>query len=128
MEPTLDQVREELAAIHEEMLVLPSDAFARRAELRSRQNDLRRLSHEMAEGTTLHDPEVLKAAFNRLQTLREHVLSQHVSPQATAVGVGGASTDFYAMVNNAIDAGGGLKDIEAQLEAALSQLRSSRSE
>lgn len=126
MEPTLDQVRLELADIHEELLGLPKDAFARRAELRSRQTELRRLSHELAEGLTVYDPKILKSAFERLQQLREDLLAQHIQPQSTDMGLGGAHPDFAALANRAIDQGAGLDEIEAQLEAALAQIRASR--
>ena len=126
MEPTLDQVREELASIHEELLVLPADAFDRRAQLKSRQNELRQLSHELADGATVSDPAVLKAAFARLQQLRDQVVASYVTPQATAVGFGGAETDFTNDVNRAIDAGEGLDEIEARLESALKAIRAAK--
>ncbi len=126
MEPTLDQVREELAGIHDELIELPTDAFGRRAELKSRQNELRQLSHQLAEGTGMRDPAVLKAAFNRLHQLRDQVLATHLKPQATATGFAGVGTDFNLLVNRAIDEGAGLKEIESQLEETLKQLRSSQ--
>ena len=50
MEPTLDEVRSELAEIYEELLTLPADDFKRRAELKERQNELRQLSRDLIEG------------------------------------------------------------------------------
>ncbi|MCH8982483.1 MAG: hypothetical protein IH943_00100 [Acidobacteria bacterium] len=126
MEPTLDQVREELAGIHDELIEIPKDAFGRRAELKSRQNELRQLSHHLAEGTGMRDPAVLRAAFDRLQQLRDQVLATHLKPQATATGFAGVETDFTLLVNRAIDEGAGLKEIESQLEETLKQLRSSQ--
>lgn len=49
MEPTLDQVRQELAEIHEQLLSeqllsLQADAFSRRSDLKEPQNELRQPS------------------------------------------------------------------------------------
>lgn len=126
MEPTLDEVREELAQIHSELLDLPGNAYARRAELRSRQNTLRGLSAELADGRHLHDPSVLKGAFERLSQVRDQLLSRHLAHESTAVGFAGVQTDFTSAVNRAIDEGAGLDEIEARLEEILVQLRSGR--
>lgn len=126
MEPTLDEVRQELAEIHEELLRIPRDAFDRRAELRAKQTELRRKSAELAEGMTIYDPKTLIAAFERLQTLREELQAQYVSPQSTDMGLGGSHTDFAAAANKALSDGVGLDEIEARLEEALAQVRASR--
>ena len=49
MEPTFDQVRQELTEIPEELLGLSADAFERRVELKDRQNELRRLGIDEVE-------------------------------------------------------------------------------
>jgi hypothetical protein len=51
MEPTLDQVRQGLADIHDEPLALPTDALDRRSRLKDRQQEqLRKLSHTTVWG------------------------------------------------------------------------------
>lgn len=49
MEPTFDQVRQELTEIPEELLGLSADAFERRVELKDRQNELRQLGIDEVE-------------------------------------------------------------------------------
>jgi hypothetical protein len=117
MEPTLDEVREELAGIHDQLLALPRDDFAGRAELAVRRDELRRLSHELADGHQVSDPETLKAAFIRLQHVRDKLIEQHVSGD---VGMDGA---FMTAINQAIDAGTGLDEVEARIQEVLRQIR-----
>ncbi len=124
-QPTLRQVREELAAIHDELLALPVDDFDRRAQIQSRQHELRALSAELVSQYETEDAETLKEAFDRLQKLRDAVVASHLSPQATAVGFGGVETDFNTIVNEAIDKGADRAEIESQLEDILRRLRSS---
>ena len=123
MEPTLDEVRQELADIHEQLLDLPKDDFEGRAELRSRQHELRQKSHELADGLTTNDAATLKAAFNRLAQVRDHVLDQHLAYDATAAGVGGIEGNFLRLVNDAIDEGMGLDEVESRMQEILKQLR-----
>lgn len=126
MEQSLDQVRQELADIHVQLLSLPADDFKRRSELKERQNELRQLSHKLLEGRPLHDREALRAAFDRLQSLRDHLLDQHLSTGgSTSVGDAGIESEFTAVVNKAIDAGLGLDEVEARLKEILQQMRSS---
>lgn len=125
MELTLDQVREELAGIHDELLALPSDAFARRSELRERRNELRQLSHRLADGKPLHDSATLKAAFTRLQEVRDRLLESHVGFVSTSVGDAGISGEFTTAINKAIDAGTGIDEIEKRIKEILTQLRDS---
>ena len=126
MEPTLDQVRKELTDIHEELLSLPSDAYDRRVELKERQNELRQLSHKLVEGQPLHDAEVLRAAFKRLEEVRDRLLEKRISTGATtSVGDAGIESEFTALVNSAIDSGLGLDEVEARLEEIIQQMRSS---
>lgn len=126
MEPTLDTVRRELADIHDELLSLPTDDFARRSALRERQNELRRLSHEMIDGEPLHDREVLKAAYKRLQEVRDRMLDLHLTHSSTSVGDAGIDGAFTDVINKAIDAGIGIEDVEARLREIIRQMRSSR--
>ena len=122
--PTLKEVREELASIHEELLVIPADAYDRRAELKSRQHELRSVSARLVEEYDSEDREALMSAFEHLHKLRDSVVALHVSPQATAVGFAGVDADFNAMVNRAIDEGADRAEIERKLEEVLRRLRS----
>ena len=74
MEPTLDQVREELAGIHDQLLALPRDDFDSRSKLMVRRDELRKLSLDLADGVSVSDPETLKAAFTRLQHVRDTLI------------------------------------------------------
>lgn len=123
MEPTLDQVRQELADIHDELLALPTDAFDRRSRLKDRQNELRQLSHKMVDGQPLHDAAHLKSAFDRLHSLRDHLLEERIGAASTG---GNAVWGEISMgINKAIDAGVGTDEIEKRLKEILGQLRSS---
>ncbi|MFQ5524184.1 MAG: hypothetical protein ACE5F5_11510 [Acidimicrobiia bacterium] len=124
-QPTLDQVRAELAEIHEELLRLPPEDYARRSQLRERQQELRQLSHKLIEGMPLHDKEMLRAAFQRLSEVRDRLLEQHLSYASTSVGDAGIESEFTAAINKAMDAGLGVDEIEARLEEILEQLKSS---
>lgn len=122
MEPTLDQVRQQLADIHDELLTLPADDFSRRTQLRDRQNELRALSHRLVEGKPLHDAEVLKSAYTRLQEVRDNLIEERVG--ASSTGGDAALGGFMVALNRAIDAGVGTAEIEARLKEILEQLRS----
>jgi len=117
MEPTLDQVREELAGIHDQLLALPRDDFDNRSKLMVRRDELRKLSFDLADGETVSDPETLKAAFTRLQHVRDTLIEQHVSGDVGMDGV------FMTAINQAIDAGTGLDEVEARIQELLRQLR-----
>lgn len=123
MEPNLDQVRHELADIHEELLALPADDFDRRAQLQSRQNELRQLSAQLVEGLPLHDAEILKAAYERLHQLRDRMIEERLGASST----GGDSVwgGVTVALNQAIDEGMGTDEIEARLKEILEQLDSS---
>lgn len=125
MEPTLDQVRQELAEIYEELLELPADDFARRAELRSRQHELRQVSARLVEGEPLHDADTLRQAYNRLHRVRDHLLDQRLVSTSTSVGDAGIESEFTEAVNRAIDAGVGIDEIEDRLNEIIRQLRTS---
>ena len=121
MEPTLDQVRHELAEIHDELLSLPVDAFERRAVLRDRQNELRQLSHSMVDEAELHDAEHLRAAYTRLAEVRDQMLDEQLS--GSSVGDDAVWGELALSVNRAIDAGNEIDDVESRLKEILSQLR-----
>jgi septation ring formation regulator EzrA len=123
MEPTLDQVRQELADIHDELLQLPADDFARRAELHSRQNELRQLSAKLVDGLPLHDAAVLKAAHERLQAVRDHLIEERLGASSS----GGDSVwgGISVALNKAIDDGVGTAEIEQRLKEIVDQLRTS---
>lgn len=119
-------MRSELSEIHERLLALPADAFDERSKLKDRQNELRRLSHELIEGEPLHSSEALKAAYERLQEVRDRLLELHLQHSSTSAGDAGIESHFTNAINKAIDAGAGLDEVEARLEEILEQMRSSR--
>ena len=121
MEPTLDQVRHELADIHDRLLELPQDAYAERAELKDRQNELRALSHEMVDSADMHDAAHLKAAYRRLEAVRDHLIDDQIS--GASVGDDAVWGELAMNVNRAIEAGSGVDEVEARLKEILGQLR-----
>lgn len=125
MEQTLDEVREELAAIHEELLALPVDDFGRRSDLKERQNELRQKSHALAEGLPLHDRESLKAAFVRLQIVRDRLLEEKLAVSGEGAGDAGIDNVFINAVNKAIASGLGIDEVERRLQEIVRQLKSS---
>ncbi|MDH3189602.1 MAG: hypothetical protein OEM39_03045 [Acidimicrobiia bacterium] len=125
MEPTLDQVRHELASIHDELLELPANDFARRSALKERQNELRQKSRELAEGLPLHDAEALKKAFKRLEEVRDRLLDERLNVSGEGMGDAGIDNVFIGAVNRAIESGLGIDEVEARLAEILRQLKSS---
>lgn len=123
MHPSLSEVRQELAVIHDQLLALPPNAFSERFELKERQRDLRRLSYELLEGEPLHDQELLRAEYKRLQEVRDRLLDQHLSHHSVSVGDAGIEGAFVTAINKAIDAGIGVDEIEARLKEILGQMR-----
>lgn len=126
METDLDRVRSELSDIHDKLLELPADAFDKRSRLKDRQNELRKLSHELIEGEPLHSRQALSAAYERLHEVRDRLLELHVQHSSTSVGDAGIESTFTNAINKAIDAGSGLDDVEARIKQILEQMRSSR--
>lgn len=125
MEPTLDDVRHELAAIHDELLSLRADDFARRSELKERQNLLRQKSRALAEGLPLQDAEALKKAFKRLEKVRDRLLDEKLSVAGEGMGDAGIDNVFISAVNRAIESGLGIDEVEARLAEIVRQLKSS---
>ena len=124
MEQNLDQVRQDLADIHDELLALPADAYDRRAQLKDKQNELRQLSSTLIEGKPLHDADALRSAFKRLEDVRDRLLDKHMdrgSTEATDTTIHG---EFTAVVNRAMDAGLGIEEIEERMQKIISQMRS----
>lgn len=124
MEQTLDQIRDELAAIHDELLSLPADDFGRRSDLKERQNELRQKSHQMAEGLPMHDREALLAAFKRLEKERDRLLATKLDVGGEGAGDAGIDNLFISAVNKAIDSGVGIDDIEKRLAEIMQQMKS----
>jgi flagellar basal body-associated protein FliL len=123
-EPALEQVRQELTDIYEEMLSLPVDDYERRSALKDRQNELRQISRQLIAGQPLHDAAVLKAAYERLEQVRDRLLDQRLTHTSTSVGDAGIESTFTSAINKAIDAGAGLDEVEARLKEILDQMRS----
>lgn len=126
MQPSLDDVRRELAEIHDRLLALPVDDYEQRTGLKDRQNELRQLSFELLEGEPLHDRENLRAAYERMSRLRDRLLDQHLRYSSTSVGDAGIDGAFTEAINRAIDSGLGIDQVEARLQEILRQMRSSR--
>lgn len=126
MEPTLDDVRSELADIHDRLLALPAEDFAARATLKDRQNELRQLSYELLEEAASHDADLLRAAYQRMSDLRDQLLALHLSHTSQSAGDAGIEDSFTSAVNRAIDQGRGVDEVEARLEEILRQLRTTR--
>jgi hypothetical protein len=124
MEQTLDQIRDELAAIHDELLELPADDFQRRSELKDRRNELRQRSRQLAEGLPLHDKAALVAAFQRLEKERDRLLDTRLSVVGEGSGDAGIDNIFIGAVNKAIESGVGIDDIEKRLAEILQQMKS----
>ena len=124
MEPTLDQVREELAAIHDELLTLATDDFAARSSLRERQTRLRQLSYELAEGLPLHDKAALLAAYRRLEEVRDRMLNERLSVSGESAGDAGIDNIFLNAINRAIESGAGVEDVEARMTEIIKQMKS----
>jgi len=122
MEQTLDQVRQELADIHDKILDLPTDAYDQRSRLKDRQNELRQLSHQMVDDKDLHHAAALKAAYDRLAQVRDHLYDERLS--GSSVGSDAVWGELASSINNAIDAGNGVDEVETRLKEILTQLRS----
>lgn len=120
----LDQVRQELTDIHEELLTLPADAFDRRAELQGRKTELRQLSAQLIEGEPLHDPEVLRAAFKRLSDVRDQLLSNYLSPGSTGAMDTTFDGEFTSVVNKAMTSGLGIDEVERRMAEIIQQMKS----
>lgn len=126
MDGDLDEVRTELAAIADELIGLPAEAFARRADLHDRQHELR------AEAARLgaHDPTWLRAReavlLRRIAELDERRLRVS-SVGGGAGGAGGAAIDPYEfiMLNQAITEGLGIPELQAELARVRARLAAS---
>ncbi|CAN5863128.1 hypothetical protein BH23ACT4_BH23ACT4_10290 [soil metagenome] len=126
MEPTLDQVREELASIHDQLLELPADDFGGRSALKERQQELRQLSHRLADGLPMHSKEILVAEFKRLHQVRDRLLDERLSVTGEGVGDAGIDNIFINAVNSAIGAGAGLDEVEKRIHKIILQMKSAR--
>jgi hypothetical protein len=124
MEVTLDEVRLELASIHEQLLALAPDAFAARVELRERQNELRALSRDLVAAKEVHEADSLRSAYVRLQEVRDSLI--RASHGTRAISAGEARDAIADSVMTAIDAGVGRAALETLLEEILEKLRSSQ--
>lgn len=121
--PSLDEVRAELAAIHEELLTLPTDDYSRRVELQDRRNELRALSHDLTRQLPESARNALTAEFQRLAKERDRILNQLLSPTGESVGDTGVSEKMTRAINAAIESGLGLDEIERQIKHILDRLR-----
>lgn len=123
MSSQLDQVRAELAAIHDELLSIPGDDYARRVELQDRRNHLRALSAELTEPLPGPARQTLLADFERLHRARDHILELTLGPVSESIGDAGLSYALTTAINDAIAQGMGIDEIEKQIRTVLGQLR-----
>ena len=123
MEQTLDQIRQELADIHDELLALPKDDFGRRSDLKDRQHELRQRSHQLVDQRSMHDAAALKAAYDRLAEVRDHLHDERLS--GSSMGDNAVWGELAMGINRAIDAGNGVDEVETRLQEILTQLRNS---
>jgi|GEM_PF-2500028 len=121
--PSLDEVRAELAAIHEELLTLPTDDYSRRVELQDRRNELRALSHDLTRELPESARNALTAEFQRLAKERDRILNQLLSPTGESVGDTGVPEQMTRAINAAIESGLGLDEIEREIRRILDRLR-----
>lgn len=119
----LDDVRSELADIHEELFDLPADDFTRRVELQDRRNRLRALSRDLAADLPPPARDALVAEFERLSRARDRILEQRLMHHPESVGDAGLSSSFTDAVNSAIERGLGLDEIQSQIHSILERLR-----
>lgn len=120
---SLDEIRAELAAIHDELLALPPSDYSRRVELADRRNQLRARSRELAEALDSPARETLIAEFERLSRLRDWILDQRLSPASESIGDAGISSLVSEAINTAIEKGLGLDEVESQIRTVLDRLR-----
>ncbi|HSJ36310.1 MAG TPA: hypothetical protein VLB85_14780 [Acidimicrobiia bacterium] len=121
--PSLDEVRAELAAIHEELLTLPTDNYSRRVELQDRRNELRALSHDLTRQLPESARNALTAEFQRLAKERDRILNQLLSPTGESVGDTGVPEQMTRAINAAIESGLGLDEVEREIRRILDRLR-----
>lgn len=121
--PSLDEVRTELAAIHEELLTLPTDDYSRRVELQDRRNELRALSHDLTRQLPESARNALTAEFQRLAKERDRILNQLLSPTGESVGDTGVPEQMTRAINAAIESGLGLDEVEREIRRILDRLR-----
>jgi len=77
----------------------------------------------MVDGEPLHDAAHLKAAFQRLQSLRDRLLDDRIG--ASSTGDDAVWGEMFTAINSAIDAGVGTNEIEERLKEILGQIRRS---
>ena len=128
--PDITQLLAELADVHDRLIALPSDAFAERHELRTRQDELR----EEAAGFQQHRDEgrsrsELEAELAALRGQLEGIRRQRIDPVRQAgggPGGGGEMGNLGALaINQSIEqaqGGPGIQARIAQIEARLAEL------
>lgn len=118
----LDEVLRQLGEIQDELLALPEDAFARRYELRARQEELRRLAAEARSGRDLEtgtDDLLAELAALRRRLAEVERLRIDLVSQSGGGGTGGshAGADAWGAVriNLGIDAAQGRDELVARI-------------
>lgn len=117
----MDAIRTRLAAIQDELIGLPNDAFERRAVLHEEQEALRAEAH--AEYDAARSPQEIAEELHSLERRWEELQDMRIDvvEQAGGGGQGGdfGQTSEAQFINNAIDAGHG----RAELEQRINRLR-----
>ncbi len=123
----LDEVLRELGDIQDRLNELPHDAFAERAELRERQEELRSAARRASDD--MSDPDTVEGIAQQIRHLehrRDQVLGNRLSPSAAAqTGMGGGiDPEYVHQMNRQLAEAADLEGIEAELSRLRARLRS----
>lgn len=116
----MDELRQELAQIQEQLIELPSDAFAERYELRTRQDELRDkvASFSQDRDADRSDQELLEE-LSALQARHKEIVRSRINLVGQSSGGSGAGPGAGAYgvddVNRGIAAAAGASEIEARI-------------
>jgi hypothetical protein len=113
-------VARQLADIQDQLIRLPSEAFAERWELRIRQNDLRRTAtafsyamfEDLFDEDLLEQLRALRDEMKRIEVRRIDLVSQSGSSGAGMAATGGLNA---VTMNMAMDEAAGLEGIRARI-------------
>ena len=117
---SMDQLRQELAEIQEKLIELPSDAFAERYELRTRQDELRDkvASFSQDRDADRSDQELLEE-LSALHTRHKQIVRSRIDLVGQSSGGSGAGPGAGAYgvddINRGIAAAAGASEIEARI-------------
>ncbi len=116
----LERVTQELAAVQDQLLALPSDAFAERYALQTRQDKLRSEAAALAvDWDDQRTPDDLQAELKALKARVSLVVDQHsgyATGHGTGFGGGGVSAAVAKLANEA-RANSGVDQLLARINA-----------